>query len=142
MPNICISTDHHKINQLLIQHKAYFLRQLNADSLYPFACWSLWLLCLLILMLIILMLILIESRSMLIVYWLGDRKLIKAYLTPKQTQQKQVQSLGTSLFYWKILKNNLIECSPQRCYKLLFPVCVVGDSIYPEVTRYSLKRLV
>ena len=126
-----------------IQHNyAYFFVQLNADFLYPYACWYLCLLCLLILMLIIQMLILIESRSMLIVYWLGDRKLIKAYLTPKQTQQKQVQSLGTSLFYWKILKNNLIECSPQRCYKLLFPVCVVGDSIYPEVTRYSLKRLV
>ena len=59
-----------------LQHKAYFLIQLNADSLYPFACWSLCLLCLLILMLI-----LIESRSMLIVYRLGDRKLINAYLT-------------------------------------------------------------
>ena len=62
----------------LIQHEAYFLIHLNADSLYPFACWSICLLCLLILMLIILMLILIESKSMLIVYWLGDRKLINA----------------------------------------------------------------
>ena len=54
----------------LIQHKAYFLIQLNADSVYPFACRSLCLLILMliILMLIILMLILIESRSMLIVY--------------------------------------------------------------------------
>ena len=25
----------------VVQHKAYFLIQLNADSLYPFACWSL-----------------------------------------------------------------------------------------------------
>ena len=30
------------------------------------------------------MMILIESKSMLIVYWLGDRKLINAYLTKKQ----------------------------------------------------------
>ena len=52
-----------------LQHKAYFLIQLSADSLYPSACWYLCLLCILIQMLIILMLILIESRSMLIVYW-------------------------------------------------------------------------
>ena len=51
----------------VLQHKAYFLIQINADSLYPFACWSLCLLFLLILMLIILMPILIEIRSMLIV---------------------------------------------------------------------------
>ena len=57
-----------------IQHMTYLLIQLNADSLYPSDCWSLCLLCLLILMLIMLMLILIESRSMLIEYWLGDRK--------------------------------------------------------------------
>ena len=62
------------------------LIQLNADFIYPFACWSLCLLWLLILMLIILMLILIESRSMLIVYWLGDRKLINAYLTKNSIQ--------------------------------------------------------
>ena len=37
-------------------------------------------------MLIILMLILIESRSMLIVYWLDDRKLINAYLTKNNMQ--------------------------------------------------------
>ena len=30
-----------------LQHKAYFLIQLNADSLYPFACWSLYMLALL-----------------------------------------------------------------------------------------------
>ena len=71
---------------LHVQHYAYFLIQLNADFLYPFACWSLCLLCLLILMLIILKLILIESRSMLIVYWLGDRKLINAYLTKNSIQ--------------------------------------------------------
>ena len=29
--------------------------------------------------------------------------------------------------------------APQRCFILLFSVCVVGDSIYPEVTRYTLK---
>ena len=52
--------------------------QLNPDSLYPFSCWSLCLLCWLILMLTTLMFILIESRSMLIVYWLCDRKLINA----------------------------------------------------------------
>ena len=69
-----------------LQHKAYFLIQLNADSRYPFACWSPCLLCLLILMLVILMLILIESRSMLIVHWLGDRKLINAYLTKNSMQ--------------------------------------------------------
>ena len=63
-----------------------FLIQLNADSLYLFACWSLCLLCLLILMLIILMLILIESRSMLIVYWLGERKLNNAYLKKNSIQ--------------------------------------------------------
>ena len=38
------------------------------------------------LMLIILMLILIESRSMLIVYWLGERKLINAHLTKNSIQ--------------------------------------------------------
>ena len=48
----------------------------------PYACFA----CLIILMLIILMLILIESRSMLIVYWLGDRKLINAYLTKNSKQ--------------------------------------------------------
>ena len=32
------------------------------------------------------MLILIESRSMLIVYWLGDRKLINAYFTNNKEQ--------------------------------------------------------
>ena len=68
-------------NNTVLEHKAYFLIQLNDDFLYPFAYWSLCLLCLLILMLIILILILIESRSMLIVYWVGDRKLINAYLT-------------------------------------------------------------
>ena len=70
-----------------LQHKAYFLIQLNADSLYPFACWSLCLLCLLILMLIIL----IESRSMLIVYWLGDLKLINEYLTKNSMQNINLQ---------------------------------------------------
>ena len=44
------------------------------------------------------------------------------------------------LFYWKILyKNSWIEFAPQRCFILLFSVCVVGDSIYHEVTRYTLK---
>ena len=42
-----------------VQHKVCFLIQLNAYTLYPFACSFLWLLCLRILMLIILMLILI-----------------------------------------------------------------------------------
>ena len=32
------------------------------------------------------LIILIESRSMLIVYWLGDRKLIIAYLSKKSIQ--------------------------------------------------------
>ena len=64
-----------------LQHKAYFLIQLYADSLYPFACWSLCLLCFLVLMLI-----LIESRSMVIEYWLGDRKFINAYLTKNSMQ--------------------------------------------------------
>lgn len=61
--------------------KAYVWIQLNADFVYPFPCWFLCLLCLLILMLIILMLFLIEGRTILIVNRLGDRKLIKAYLT-------------------------------------------------------------
>ena len=65
--------------------KAYFLIQLNADSLYPFACWSLCLLCFLILMLI-----LIESRSMLILYWLGDRMLTNAYLTKKKNSIQNI----------------------------------------------------
>ena len=72
-----------KLQYRLLQHKAYFLIQLNADSLYPYACWFLCLLCLLILMLI-----LIESRSMLIVYWIGDRKLINAYLTTTKKHTK------------------------------------------------------
>ena len=75
-----------------------FLIQLNADSFYPFACWSLCLLCLLILMLIILMLmILIESRSMLIVYWVGDWKLINAYLT-----KTSIQNINLSKEFMKI----------------------------------------
>ena len=37
-------------------------------------------------MLIIMMLILIESSSMLIVYWLGNRKLMNAYLTKNSIQ--------------------------------------------------------
>ena len=69
-----------------VQHKACVLIQLYADSLLPFACWSLCLVCLFILMLINLMLILIKSRSMLIIYWLGDRKLINAYLTKFRIQ--------------------------------------------------------
>ena len=94
-----------------VQHKAYFLIQLNADSLYPFACWFLCLLCMLILMLIILMLILIESRSMLIVYWLGDRKLINAYLTTTAykilTSQKSFWKF--KFMYCKIFIN-VLEC--------------------------------
>ena len=44
------------------------------------------------------------------------------------------------LFNWRIFhKNSLIEFAPQRCFVLLFSVCVVGDSFYPEVTRYTLK---
>ena len=44
------------------------------------------------------------------------------------------------LFYWRIFfKNSLIEFAPQRSFILLFSVCAVGDSIYPEVTRYTLK---
>ena len=61
-----------------LQHKASFLIQLNAYSLYPFAWWFLCLIWLLILMLIILILTLIESRSMLIVNLLGDRKFKEA----------------------------------------------------------------
>ena len=66
-------------NFKLVQHNSYFFIQLNADSLYPFACLSLYLICLLIRMLIIL--ILIKSRSMLIVCWLGDQQLIKKWST-------------------------------------------------------------
>ena len=44
------------------------------------------------------------------------------------------------LFYWIIFhKNSWIEFAPQRCFILLFSVCVVGGSIYPEVTRFTLK---
>ena len=86
---------HEKIcNLVFVKYTAQgiILIQLNADSLYAFACWPLCFLCLLILMLIflmliILMLILIESMSMLIVYWLSDRKITKAYLTNKNTKK-------------------------------------------------------
>ena len=37
------------------------------------------------------MLILIESRPMLIVYWLGDRKLINEYLTKNSMQNINLQ---------------------------------------------------
>ena len=88
-----------------VQHTEYFMIQLNADSLYPFACWSLWLLCLPILMLIILRLILIESSSMLILYWLGDRKLIYAYLTNNSIQNSNYnlpkEFVKFKLMYWK-----------------------------------------
>ena len=44
------------------------------------------------------------------------------------------------LFYWRIFyKNSLIEFALQRRFIFLFSVCVVGDSIYPEVTPYTLK---
>lgn len=58
-----------------IQHKKKCFIQLNNDSLYPFACWFICSLCFVILIRIILMLIMIESRSLLIVHWLYDRKL-------------------------------------------------------------------
>ena len=64
----------------------YSLMLIPSIPMLPYACWSLSLLSLLILMLIILMLILIESRSLLIVYWLGDRKLINAYLSKNSIQ--------------------------------------------------------
>ena len=57
-----------KFSWNILQHKACFFRQLNADFHNPFVFSFLCLLCVLILLLIILMLILIESRSMLIVY--------------------------------------------------------------------------
>ena len=43
------------------------------------------------------------------------------------------------LFYWRIFcKKSLIEFASQICIILLFSV-FVGDSIYLEVTRYTLK---
>ena len=47
-----------------------------------------------------------------------------------------------TLFYWWVFyKNSLTESAHQRCLILLFSVCVVGDSIYPEKTRYRLKSI-
>lgn len=71
--------------------------QLNANYLYPFTCSSLCLLWLLILMLTVMIPILIESRSMLIVYWLGNRTLINAYLTKSSTQDGKLKK-----GFWKI----------------------------------------
>ena len=81
-----------EINNL--QHKKKCFIQLNDDSLYPFACWSICSLCLLILMRIILMLILIESRSMLIVHWLYDKLM--------HTWQNTICKILTSkIIFWK-----------------------------------------
>ena len=90
-----------------------FLIQLNADSLYSFACRSLCLLCLLIVMLIILMLILIESRSILIEYSSGDRKLINhAFWTKYNPSKRCFENLE-----WRIVKYT------SKC--LFFFVCAV-----------------
>ena len=35
------------------------------------------------------------------------------------------------------MKNSLTELASQICFILLLTVCVVGDSISPEVTRYA-----
>ena len=50
------------------------------------------LICLLILMLMILMMIMIKRSSMLSMYWLGDRKLVNAYLTKHSTQNNKIQN--------------------------------------------------
>ena len=42
-----------------------------------------------------------------------------------------VGNLPLFLFY----KNSLTEFTSQRCFIWLFSVCIMGDSIYPEVTR-------
>ena len=106
---------------------AYFVIQLNADSLYTFACWSLCLLCLLILMLIILMLILIESRSMLIVYWFGNRKLINAYLT-----KNNIQNINFPKEFWKfkfIYCKIYINVLKYRCLYLIIQICQLGNAM-------------
>ena len=49
-----------------------------------------------------------------------------------------VGNLPLFLFY----KNSLTEFTSQRCFILLFSVCIMGDSIYPEVNgglRNSFK---
>ena len=105
----------------IIQHKAYFLIQLNADSLYPFACWSL---CLLILI------ILIESRSMLIVYWLGDRKLINAYLT-----KKSIQNIN---FPKEFLKIYIMYCkNTSMClYIFLYLNIILNNNVLKRKSAY------
>ena len=73
-------------------------------------------------MIIILMLILIESWSMLIVYWIGNRKLINENLTKTAykilTSQKMFWKF--KLMYFKIYINELVYlCSYKTLYTII-----------------------
>ena len=93
-----------------LQRKAQILIQLNADSLYSFACWSLCLLCLLFLMVIIV--ILLKRRSILIVYYSGDRKLINAYLSTKTDNTiRNINLQKCFLEFWKDVLSNMPQCA-------------------------------
>ena len=70
------------------------------------------LLCSLILIMIILMRILIESRSMLMVYWFGDRKLINGYLTENRIQNINLQ------------KSKMIYCKKYMCINVFNYFCL------------------
>ena len=120
------------ILMLIRQHKAYFLIQLNAESLYPCACWSLCLLCLLILMLIILMLILIESRSMLIVYWLGDRFLINAYLT-----ENSIQNIDLPKGFLKILNLCIVKYTSMCLYILVYFNILLNNYVLKKGNQHT-----
>ena len=76
------------------------------------------------------MLILIESRSMLSVYWLGERKLNNAYLTEKSTQNSYLQKDFFENSKWYIIKYT------SRCYNFLFKnkqiskhICKLGNAL-------------
>ena len=125
------------------------LIQLNADSLYLFACWSICFLFLLILVLFILMLILIESRSMLIVYWLGIPKLINPYLTKNSI--KNINLLHKNVFFlflnWCCVKYtsmclcifvyiNIILSNYVKKKEFSIQLCKLGDAMQCMLMRY------
>ena len=103
-----------------------FLIQLNADSFYPFACWSLCLL--------ILMLILIESRSMLIVYWLCDRKLINAYLT------KTAYKIFPSRKSFENLNWGFVKYTPMCLHIYVYINIIVNKYVKKRKSTYRLAN--
>ena len=107
--------------------EAYFLIQLYVDSLYVFACWSLCLLCLL-------MLILIENKSMLIVYWVVDRKLINVYLTKRSTHNINFENY--LLFF--LIQNYVLFNVHQFALSPLF-ICTLYSIVFLKKSKSAYR---